>query len=109
MPGTLVKLPIVWNVPEGLPLRYATNIVVQHTREEFVLSFFEIAPPLVVGPDEDRQRQLENLGQVRADCIARLVVSPTRYKEFLGVMNENWAKFRDHTAGGAADQGDNAE
>jgi len=96
MPDNAVMLPIEWKVPAGLPLRYASNIVVQHTQDEFVLSFFEVAPPLVLGPDDERLKQLR---AISADCIARIVVSPRKYKEFLEAMRQNWDRYLESTAG----------
>ena len=38
------KLPIEWYIAEDLKSQYATNIVIQHTDQEFLISFFE--PPI---------------------------------------------------------------
>jgi hypothetical protein len=41
-----ILLPIEWHVPDDLVTRYANNLLIQHTEHEFILSFFEILPPL---------------------------------------------------------------
>src|SRR5690349_16522991 len=86
-PGT-TSVPIKWHVPEDITPRYATNFVVQFTGHEFVLSFFETRPPIVLGSPEEQREQLENLGSVRANCVAQIVVSPTRMIELVKLLNQ---------------------
>jgi hypothetical protein len=44
-----LELPIEWHIPDSLVTHYVTNMVVQHTPHEFIISFFDIKPPLIVG------------------------------------------------------------
>jgi len=81
-----VAVPIQWHVPEDLTCQYATNLVVQHTEHEFVISFFRTAPPLIVGTPEETRAQLEQIGYVRADCVARIVVAASRMPDFVQVL-----------------------
>lgn len=85
----LVTLPIEWYVPTEVPGRYATNLVVQHTEHEFVISFFEALPPIAFGSPEETRAQLEKLGTVRLECVARVIVSPRRMTEFVKVLQHN--------------------
>lgn len=39
---------------DNRPSVYATNVTVQHTPHEFVISFYEAHPPLIVGSQEER-------------------------------------------------------
>jgi hypothetical protein len=80
-----VALPIQWVVPPSLVSRYATNLVVQASEHEFVLSFFEAYPPLVFGPPPE--------GTVaRAECVARIVITPQRLAEFVQVLQDAVAR-----------------
>ncbi|MDQ7025720.1 MAG: hypothetical protein Q9P01_02015 [Anaerolineae bacterium] len=42
-------VPVDYEINEDTPRGYATNLVVQHTEHEFIISFFNIEPPLVLG------------------------------------------------------------
>jgi len=84
-----VKLKLEWRIPEGLAGRYATNMVVQRTEHEFVLSFFEVYPPMVIGSPDEIKTQLEQLETVRAECIARIIVAASRMPEFVEVLQKN--------------------
>ena len=87
-PGA-TAVPIEWHIPEEMTPRYATNFVIQFTGHEFVLSFFEVRPPIVLGSPEEQKEQLENLGSVRANCIAQIVLSPTRMVDFVDLLNRH--------------------
>ena len=82
-------LPIEWYVPANMAGRYATNIVVQHVEHEFIISFFEVQPPMLLGTPEERKAQLEEAKAVRAVCVARVIVAAERMPSFLKVLQDN--------------------
>ena len=88
--GVLVQLD--FHVPEDIVSRYATNIVVQYTGSEFIVSFFEAKPPILLGSPEENLETMRLLGRIRADCVARVVVAPEHMQEFLKVIKEQVTK-----------------
>lgn len=88
-----VMLPIEWQHPEGIVSRYANNIVVQHTEHEFILSFFELKPPLLAGSPEEQAAKLEALGAVQAECVARIIISPSRIQDLIEVLQRNYENY----------------
>jgi len=87
------QLRLVFDVPESITSRYATNIVVQHTEHEFIVSFFELEPPVILGSPEEVTEQLDRLTEVHTKCIARIVIAPERMQEFVNAMQENLHKY----------------
>jgi hypothetical protein len=87
-------LPLEWHVPESLECQYATNLVVQHTDHEFIISFFKVAPPLVVGEPEEVKAQLEQVESVRAECVAQVIVAAGRMPEFVDAFQRNLEGYR---------------
>lgn len=81
-----IAIPLDWHVPEDLIPRYATNFVVQGTGHEFVISFFEAMPPVILGTIEEQKEQAKSVGSVQARCVARIVVSPSRMLEFAQLL-----------------------
>jgi hypothetical protein len=81
------QIPIEWHIGDDIITRYATNMVVQHTEHEFIISFFEIKPLILLGP-KDLER-LESIDSVRAECIARVVVATERMPSFVKVLQTN--------------------
>lgn len=87
-------VPIEWHVPANLISRYANNVVVQHGRNEFIISFFEILPPLILGSDEEKKAQLEKISSVQAECVARIILSPEQVEEIIRVLQDTLEKYQ---------------
>ena len=77
------EIPLIWDIPEDLVSGYATNILVQTGEHEFFVSFFETPPPVLLKPTD-----VEKLESVRAECIARLIISPERIQSFIDALQQ---------------------
>lgn len=84
--------------PEEMPTAYATNLVVQHTKHEFFISFFAIAPPLIVGTDDEKRARVEQIEQVTAQPLVKVVVSASRMPEFIKVLQDNYKTYSEVAA-----------
>ncbi len=82
-----VELPIAWHVSERVITRYTNNIVVQNTGNEFVVSFFEIRPPIILGDSTEEMKKLDSIG---AECVARIVISSERMRDFIEILTTNY-------------------
>ncbi len=67
---------------------YATNILVQKGDQEIFLSFFEIQHPVLLKPED-----IQNVESVRAECIAKIIVTPERLANFIEVMQKQLEAF----------------
>ena len=72
---------------------YATNITVQHSPHEFIISFYEARPPLVMGTPEERERQMEAIEHVFASCVARVTVAASRMDGFVNALKGNYESY----------------
>lgn len=89
------SIPLVRVFPEELRTYFVDNIVVQHQPDRFVVSFFEVFPPPILGDsEEERRAAMEAMSTVEAKCVARLVITPSRMEEFVSVINENLDRYR---------------
>ncbi len=65
-------------------VRYANQLVVQFTQSEAHLSFFEIRPPIpTTDVSEHESTRVVAPSRIKANCVARIIVSQTRIDEFL--------------------------
>ena len=88
------KVRIERAYPDQLQSHFVSNVVVQHQPEHFVLSFFEIWPPAILGETEAEKKQaLEAVDHVEAKCVARLVLTPSRMREFIDAAMENLQNY----------------
>jgi hypothetical protein len=90
-----IPLPLKYLCDDAVA-QYATNLVIQHTEHEFVLSFYQVHSPIILGDSAERQRQLEQIDSVPATCVGRIVIAPKRMKAFLSVLQENYDGFVSH-------------
>lgn len=91
-PSKEVKLRRIY--PDDLSSHLVANLVVQHQPDIFILSFFEVWPPPILGrTEEDMQKEIEAIDQIDIKCVARLAVTPARMKEFVAIMSENLQNF----------------
>lgn len=93
------SLPVEWIVSDEIVTRYATNMVVQHNESEFIVQFFELKPPIILGPAEQRQEKLAQIESIKAHCVARVVVAAKRMKEFVDVLVRDLERFEKRASG----------
>lgn len=90
--GKKVRIDRVY--PDTLQSHFVSTVVVQHQPDAFILSFFEVWPPAVLGETaEEKQRALESIENVEAKCVARLVLTPGKMREVVGIMTENLKSY----------------
>jgi hypothetical protein len=89
-----IGIPVEWYVPDDLPTRYATNMTLQRTEHEFVLSFYEQKIPLLFGAPEDIQKRASEITSVRATCVSRLIIANGRFPGFVEALQQALNDFR---------------
>jgi hypothetical protein len=100
------RIPIVLTYPPDLQTHFVTYTLVQHEREDFIVSFFELWPPPILGETEEEKRQeFEKLTEVEAKCVARIVLSPGRMKTFIEDLSDNYNKWQQRTSTEAGEEG----
>jgi hypothetical protein len=94
-----LSLPIEWQIPENLKTQFITHMVVQHSDYEFIISFFEIHPPMFLGSGEEIKEKMklesDSIKSVKAECKARIAVSAERMPGFIQALQDNYKKLQD--------------
>ena len=80
-----VTLNIVHHFPEGLNLTFSDNVAVQHTPTEFTITFAQVQQPLVA-----KASDYEAMESIKAEVVARIVLTPAKMLEFIKSLQENW-------------------
>jgi hypothetical protein len=86
-------IPLEFETPSDIQTVYATNMTIQHTEHEYILSFYEVVNPVLLGSLEEKLEALKKMGSVKAHCVARIVIAPGRMPNFLKVIQENMARI----------------
>jgi hypothetical protein len=92
------QIPMIWDIPEDMGSGYATNMLVQSGEHEFFVSFFEANPPVILDP-----KDIEKIESVRADCIARVIISAERMGRFIEVLQQQLDRHNEKKATGKSD------
>ena len=87
------ELPIEWYIPDSIISRFADNIIIQHNGSEFIISFFELLPPLAIGTPEQIQTQLKSIQSVRAQCVARVIVPSRKMEAIIEALQRTYGRF----------------
>ena len=88
-----IILPVDWHFPEGIQSRYANNTLVQAGQFEFIISFFEMQLPALLGPPEDNIAKLKEMGKVRAECVSKIIISPELVPGLIDALQTELDKF----------------
>ncbi len=83
----VLSAPIRWDIPDYIITRFASNMIIQNIEDDFKISFFEIKPPIVLGPSDPRPKE------VRAECVASIIVTPERLPKFIEALQKHLDKY----------------
>jgi len=87
----IIERPLEWYIPEGLDVVWANNVVVQHQEQDFLVTFFQVASPILLGASKE---ELEAIKSVRATAVARIALSPTHMERLIRALQDNFAKWK---------------
>lgn len=79
--------------PESLVTHFFHQMIIQHQGDQFILSFFEIWQPPIVGTEEEGKRMFEELKEIESKCVARLITTPDQIKEIIKALTDNLQKY----------------
>ncbi len=86
-----VSKPLEWQIPDDMLILWANNFVIQHTENEFIVTFFQVAPPILI---QARREDIEAIESVPARAVARIALTPHAMAELLRVMTENYERYQ---------------
>ncbi|MGH8933021.1 MAG: hypothetical protein ACRDZO_20950 [Egibacteraceae bacterium] len=84
-----VQVPIVWVDVDQTPIQFANQFVSQFQSNEFIVTIGQLAPPMILGPPEERAEQFQNLAFVTVRPLARFGLPASRLRELIQVLSEN--------------------
>ena len=87
---------IEFSFPEGQTATFSNYATVQNEGHEIYLSFFEIRPPLILGDEENKKKQLEELESVNAKCVSRIVMSTGRIPGLIQALQGQLVKAEEN-------------
>ena len=88
-----VAIPTVFVGIEDVPIQFANQFVIQHQQEEFILTFAQLAPPILSGKDEEKLEQARKLSYVPIKVVGRFGFNRERLAELISILQTNLERF----------------
>ncbi len=88
-----VEIPIVFVGTEDVPVVLANQFVVQHQRNEFILTLGQVTPPILLGSDEERFEQAKKVAYIPVKVVARVSFTRDRLVELIGALKKHLEKY----------------
>jgi hypothetical protein len=88
-----IRLPLIFVGAEDVPIIFSNLQVVQHQQSEFILTFGQFAPPLLLGSPEEVQERLREAPYVPVKTVARIGMTPDRVLELVEILQTNYNKW----------------
>src|SRR5712692_1550655 len=90
---TSIPKPLKWIIPDALTTDHATNLIVQQQGSEFTFLFFDAESILFTGTQEEQLKAYQELPEVKAKCIAKIVMSAENAMEAANNVIESINRF----------------
>jgi hypothetical protein len=88
-----VEIPIVYVGVEDEPILLANQFVIQHQQNEFILTIGQIAPPILLGTEQERMEQAKQVAYVPVNVVGRFTFTRERLVELLQVLQTNLDRY----------------
>ena len=82
------RLKKIWKNTDNLKTEYSNDMTVNHTEQEFFLSFFRTEPPLVF-----EEEDLKEINEIDALLVAKVAVTPEFAKRIMKALDDNIKTF----------------
>ena len=88
-----ITLPVTYLGLEDVPILFANQFVIQHEKNEFVLTVGQLQPPILLGSPEERKEQAKKLTYVPIRVVARFGLTRQRLAELIEALQSNLRKY----------------
>lgn len=95
-----ITLPLFFIGAEDVPIALSNLQVVQHVQQEFIITFGQFSPPIVLGTPEEQLEQARNKPYLPVKTVARVAMSPERLRDFIKALQQNYEGWQ-RSVGGA--------
>ena len=89
-----IEVPLVIIGAEDTPIYFANQFVVQHEQKEFIITFGQCSPPLLLGSPEEKRDAAKRIPYVPIKVVARVGLTPERMEELIKVLQTNFRNYQ---------------
>ena len=89
MPEEQIALPFFFIGSEDVPIVLSNLQVIQHVQQEFIITFGQFSPPVVLGTPEEQVEQIKSKQYLSVKTVARVAMSPQRVDDLITALKTN--------------------
>jgi flagellar motor switch/type III secretory pathway protein FliN len=95
-----IAIPVLFIGAEDVPILFANQFVISFQQQEFILTAGQIAPPILLGSEEEQRQQARDISFVPVKVVARLGMTRQRMAELVAVLQDTLRKFDEQSGPG---------
>ena len=80
------QVPLVWENLDSVPVLLANQFIIQHFQDEFIITVGQTVPPAILGDENARAAQLQEITKVSVKPLARIALTRARLTELVQVL-----------------------
>ena len=94
-----IELPLFFIGSEDVPIVLSNLQVIQHVQQEFIITFGQFSPPIVLGSPEEQMEQAKSKQYLPVKTVARVAMSPQRVADLIRALQENLNTWKSSKGG----------
>lgn len=88
-----IHIPVQVIGADDVPILFANQFIIQHLDKEFILTFGQFGPPLLLGTEDQKAEAAKHISYVPIKVVARIGMTPERLVELIKVLQENLRRY----------------
>ena len=84
------QVPVILKGSDQVATRMTTHVTVQFVGPYFLVSFFEMEPPLIMGEVDEANAEWRKVKGVEAHCVGRVAISQAQMGEVIEILQRNY-------------------
>jgi len=89
-----IELPFFFLGSEDVPIVLSNLQVVQHVQQEFIITFGQFSPPVVLGTPEEQRAEIKSKPYLPVKTVSRVAMSPERVADLIDALQRNLDKWK---------------
>ena len=89
-----IELPFFFIGAEDVQIVLSNLQVIQHVQQEFIITFGQFSPPIVMGSPEEQKEQVKSKPYLPVKTVARVAMSPERVANLIEALQSNLGKWK---------------
>lgn len=95
-----IQVRVAWIGVDETPIQFVNQVLAQFSENEFIVTLGQIAPPVMLGDEQERREQAESLEYIPVTPVARLALTPAGMRDLVQVLSSNLETYEGKEARG---------